>query len=39
MVGRVRAYVTGASGFVGCWLTAHLAANGDEVIGTGEEVM
>jgi GDP-4-dehydro-6-deoxy-D-mannose reductase len=29
----VRAFVTGASGFVGGWLTGHLAASGDVVVG------
>jgi len=30
--------VTGAGGFVGSWLTAHLAANGDEVVAIDREV-
>jgi len=34
----VRAYVTGASGFVGGWLSAHLERAGDEVVGTNAEV-
>jgi GDP-4-dehydro-6-deoxy-D-mannose reductase len=38
MVRRVRAYVTGASGFVGHWLTAHLAAAGDEIIRVDREI-
>ena len=38
MVSRVRAYVTGASGFVGGWLTAHLAASGDEIIRVDREI-
>jgi GDP-4-dehydro-6-deoxy-D-mannose reductase len=34
----MRAYVTGASGFVGSWLTEHLAESGDDVIAAGSEV-
>ena len=34
----MRAFVTGARGFVGTWLCAHLAAAGDEVVATGAEV-
>jgi GDP-4-dehydro-6-deoxy-D-mannose reductase len=34
----VRALVTGAKGFVGVWLTAHLMEQGDEVIGIDREV-
>jgi GDP-4-dehydro-6-deoxy-D-mannose reductase len=34
----VRALVTGARGFVGPYLTAHLEAAGDEVVGLGPEV-
>jgi GDP-4-dehydro-6-deoxy-D-mannose reductase len=34
----VRALVTGANGFVGSWLTAYLAAQGDEVVGIDREV-
>jgi len=34
----VRAYVTGASGFVGTWLSAHLDAAGDDVVTTDAEV-
>jgi GDP-4-dehydro-6-deoxy-D-mannose reductase len=34
----VRALVTGANGFVGTWLTAHLRDRGDEVIGIDHEV-
>ena len=34
----MRAFVTGASGFVGGWLTAHLAASGDEVVELTEGV-
>jgi GDP-4-dehydro-6-deoxy-D-mannose reductase len=34
----VRALVTGAHGFVGPYLTAHLEAMGDEVVGLGPEV-
>jgi GDP-4-dehydro-6-deoxy-D-mannose reductase len=34
----VRALVTGAHGFVGPYLTAHLEAQGDEVVGLGPEV-
>jgi GDP-4-dehydro-6-deoxy-D-mannose reductase len=30
--------VTGASGFVGRWLTSHLVENGDEILGADEEV-
>lgn len=37
-VRRVRALVTGAKGFVGSWLTAYLAAQGDEVVGIDREV-
>jgi GDP-4-dehydro-6-deoxy-D-mannose reductase len=37
-VRRVRALVTGAKGFVGSWLTAHLAEHGDEVMGIDHEV-
>ena len=37
-VPRVRALVTGAKGFVGVWLSAHLADQGDEVIGIDREV-
>lgn len=33
-----RALVTGGRGFVGTWLAAHLADEGDEVVVTGEEV-
>jgi GDP-4-dehydro-6-deoxy-D-mannose reductase len=34
----VRALVTGAKGFVGSWLTAHLAESGDEVVAIDHEV-
>jgi len=34
----VRAFVTGARGFVGRWLTAHLAASGDDVVAVDHEV-
>jgi len=34
----VRAYVTGASGFVGHWLLEHLRASGDEVIAPEVEI-
>jgi GDP-4-dehydro-6-deoxy-D-mannose reductase len=34
----VRALVTGAEGFVGRWLSGHLTACGDEVIGIDQEV-
>jgi GDP-4-dehydro-6-deoxy-D-mannose reductase len=34
----VRSLVTGANGFVGTWLTAHLRQCGDEVIGIDHEV-
>lgn len=34
----MRAYVTGASGFVGPWLVAHLEAAGDEVVPAGPDV-
>ncbi len=34
----MRAYVTGASGFVGGWLTSHLKEKGDEILGADEEV-
>ncbi len=34
----MRAYVTGGSGFVGRWLSAHLAECGDEVVLTDSEV-
>ncbi len=34
----MRALVTGAKGFVGSWLTAYLAAQGDEVVGIDREV-
>jgi GDP-4-dehydro-6-deoxy-D-mannose reductase len=34
----VRALVTGARGFVGSWLTAHLVENGDEVVAIDHEV-
>jgi GDP-4-dehydro-6-deoxy-D-mannose reductase len=34
----VRVLVTGCKGFVGHWLTAHLEASGDEVIGIDAEV-
>ncbi len=34
----MRALVTGAKGFVGAWLTAHLTGSGDEVIGIDQEV-
>ncbi|MXW89795.1 MAG: NAD-dependent epimerase/dehydratase family protein [Acidimicrobiaceae bacterium] len=37
-VRRVRALVTGASGFVGCHLVAHLAACGDEVTTSEAEI-
>jgi len=37
-VRRVRAFVTGAKGFVGSWLTAHLADLGDDVVGADREV-
>jgi GDP-4-dehydro-6-deoxy-D-mannose reductase len=37
-VRRVRALVTGAKGFVGSWLTAHLAEQGDEVTAIDHEV-
>ena len=37
-VRRVRALVTGANGFVGTWLTGHLADQGDEVVGIDHEV-
>ncbi|HVC71414.1 MAG TPA: GDP-mannose 4,6-dehydratase [Acidimicrobiales bacterium] len=34
----MRSLVTGADGFVGTWLTAHLRESGDEVIGIDHEV-
>lgn len=34
----MRAYVTGAAGFVGGWLSAHLESAGDEVVHTVSEV-
>jgi GDP-4-dehydro-6-deoxy-D-mannose reductase len=34
----VRALVTGAKGFVGSWLTAHLVESGDEVVAIDHEV-
>lgn len=34
----MRALVTGAKGFVGVWLTAHLLEQGDDVIGIDREV-
>lgn len=34
----MRAYVTGGSGFVGGWLSAHLHAAGDDVVSTDAEV-
>jgi GDP-4-dehydro-6-deoxy-D-mannose reductase len=34
----VRAFVTGASGFVGSWLTAHLVDSGDEVVVLAEGI-
>jgi GDP-4-dehydro-6-deoxy-D-mannose reductase len=34
----VRALITGAKGFVGTWLTAHLAEHGDEVLGIDQDV-
>ena len=34
----MRALVTGGRGFVGRWLGEHLAAEGDDVVATGEEV-
>jgi GDP-4-dehydro-6-deoxy-D-mannose reductase len=34
----VRALVTGAKGFVGSWLTAHLAESGDDVVAIDHEV-
>jgi GDP-4-dehydro-6-deoxy-D-mannose reductase len=34
----VRAFVTGASGFVGSWLVAHLRDQGDEVVSVDSEV-
>lgn len=34
----MKALVTGATGFVGRWLTEHLRDQGDEVAGTGENV-
>lgn len=34
----MRALVTGARGFVGSWLTAHLAESGDDVVGIDHEV-
>lgn len=34
----MRALVTGATGFVGHWLCAHLRENGDDVVATGESV-
>lgn len=34
----MRALVTGAGGFVGGYLTAHLRERGDDVVGLGEEV-
>jgi len=34
----VRALVTGARGFVGSWLTAHLVESGDEVVAIDHEV-
>ena len=37
-VRRVRALVTGARGFVGSWLTAHLVDSGDEVVAIDHEV-
>lgn len=38
MVQSMRAFVTGAGGFVGSWLTAHLESLGDEVVGIDREV-
>jgi len=37
-VRRVRALVTGARGFVGTWLTAHLVESGDDVVAIDHEV-
>jgi GDP-4-dehydro-6-deoxy-D-mannose reductase len=37
-VRRVRALVTGAKGFVGTWLTAHLRDSGDDVVAIDHEV-
>lgn len=34
----MRAFVTGASGFVGRWLTAHLTASGDDVVSPELEI-
>ncbi|MGD0380594.1 MAG: GDP-mannose 4,6-dehydratase [Acidimicrobiales bacterium] len=34
----MRALVTGARGFVGSWLTAHLVESGDDVVGIDHEV-
>jgi GDP-4-dehydro-6-deoxy-D-mannose reductase len=34
----MRALITGATGFVGHWLEAHLRDQGDDVVGTGENV-
>ena len=34
----MRAFVTGASGFVGRWLVAHLEASGDDVVAIGHDV-
>jgi nucleoside-diphosphate-sugar epimerase len=34
----VRALVTGARGFVGSWLTAHLLESGDDVVAIDHEV-
>ena len=34
----MRAFVTGAGGFVGAWLSAHLADCGDHVVGVDREV-
>jgi len=34
----VRSLVTGANGFVGTWLTAHLRQRGDDVVGIDHEV-
>ncbi len=34
----MRAFVTGAKGFVGTWLMTHLQAEGDEVVGVDAEI-